>query len=88
VVAHNGPGSVAQPARALEEQDGQQPKTWKEDLAFAWGRLGREALEASMAQGYRAMAELNLALAREDEAALADWPQFVGKAEADPRGDS
>ena len=42
-----------------------------------------------MAKGYRAMGELNLALAKEDEATLADWPDFdVKTSEADPSGDS
>lgn len=57
--------------------------------AAALGARHRGDLEAVMAQGYEAMSELNLALAKEDEATLAEWPDFDVKAsEADPSGDS
>ena len=44
-------------------------------------------LTTAMAQGYKEMAELNLALALDDEETLSDWPE-VGSwvPEADPSG--
>lgn len=45
-------------------------------------------LSEAMVRGYRAMADLNLALAEEDGAALVDWPAFDdGPPEAGERGD-
>lgn len=54
-----------------------------------FGVLGTGDFQAAMAKGYRAMGKLNLALAKEDEATLSEWPDFdVQASEADPSGDS
>lgn len=88
MVAGKGPGSVAHPTRVAQQAARREPGQWRRGLAAVWACLNAAALEAAMAEGYRAMGELNLALVQEDEAALADWPDFdMGMPEADPSGD-